>query len=203
MLFLTFFLGLSSSYLGTITPSMLNITATKISIEKSKKTAINFSIGVSFIVLFQAFFALLFLKIIHTSPIILDTIQSVSIIIFIILSVFFLKKAIQEQKNITPKKMRQNGFLTGIGLSLINMFSIPFYCGVGAAFNMYGWLELDIVSVSIFVLGSAIGTYFILYHYVLLAEKIKPKIAKFSKYLNFVLGSITGIVALVSLIKLL
>ena len=203
MLFLTFFLGFSTSYLGTITPSMLNITATKISIDKNKKTAINFAIGVSFIVLFQAFFALLFLKVIHSNPIILETIQSVSIIVFTILSVFFFRKAILEQKEIATKKLTRSGFLTGIGLSLINMFSIPFYCGVGAAFNMYGWLKLDLISVSVFVVGSALGTYFILYHYVLLAEKIKPKIAKFSKYLNFVLGSITGIVALVSLIKLL
>ena len=202
MLFLYFFLGLSTSYLGTLTPSMLNITATKISIEKSKKTAINFSIGVSVIVLFQAFFALLFLRVIHESPFILDTIQSVSIVIFTLLSIFFFRKAIHEQKDIPAKKMTQNGFLTGIGLSLINMFSIPFYCGVGAAFNMYGWLELDIISVSVFVIGSATGTYFILYHYVLLAEIIKPKIAKFSKYLNFVLGAITGIVALVSFIKI-
>jgi threonine/homoserine/homoserine lactone efflux protein len=203
MLFLAFFLGFSISYLGTVTPSMLNITATKISIEKDKKTGIHFSIGVSFIVLFQAFFALLFLKVIYSSPIILETIQSISIIIFAILSIFFFRTAIQEQKEIATKKSRKNGFLTGIGLSLINMFSIPFYCGVGAALNIYGWLELDLISVSVFVLGSALGTYFILYHYVLLAEKIKPKIAKFSKYLNVLLGFITGIVALVSLIKLL
>jgi threonine/homoserine/homoserine lactone efflux protein len=203
MLFLTFFLGFSTSYLGTVTPSMLNITATKISIEKNKKTAIHFSIGVSFIVFFQAFFALLFLKVIHSNPIILDTIQSVSIIVFAILSIFFFRLAILEHKEIPSKKITKSGFLTGIGLSLINMFSIPFYCGVGAVFNMYGWLELDLLSVSIFVLGSSLGTYFILYHYVLLAEKIKSKITKFSKYLNFVLGSITGIVAFISLFKLL
>jgi threonine/homoserine/homoserine lactone efflux protein len=203
MFFLAFFLGFSISYLGTVTPSMLNITATKISIEKDKKTGINFSIGVSFIVLFQAFFALLFLKVIYSNPIILETIQSVSIIIFAVLSIFFFRTAIQEQKEIVTKKSKKNGFLTGIGLSLINMFSIPFYCGVGAALNMYGWLELDLISVSFFVLGSALGTYFILYHYILLAEKIKPKIAKFSKYFNFFLGAITGIVALGSLIKLL
>jgi len=203
MLFLAFFLGFSTSYLGTVTPSMLNITATKISIEKNKKTAINFSIGVSCIVLFQAFFALFFLKIIHSHPIVIETIQSISIIVFIILSLFFFRMAIQEQKEIATKKNIKNGFLTGIGLSLINMFAIPFYCGVGATFEMYGWLNLDIIDVSIFVVGSALGTYLILYHYVLLAEKIKPKLAAFSKYLNFILGSITGIVALVSLLKLL
>jgi threonine/homoserine/homoserine lactone efflux protein len=203
MFFSAFFLGLSSSYVGTIAPSMLNITATKISLEKSKKTAINYAIGVSSIAVFQAFFALLFLKAIHSSPFIINTLQSIAIIIFSMLSIFFFRKAIQEQKKIITKKRIQSGFLTGVGLSLINMFSIPFYCAVGATFNMYDWLQLDLTSISFFVLGSGIGTYFILHHYVLLAEKIKPKIARFSKYLNFILGTITGIVALGSFIKLL
>jgi hypothetical protein len=83
------------------------------------------------------------------------------------------------------------------------MFSSPFYCGVGAAFNMYDWLELDTVSVLLFTLGAALGTYLILYSYILFAEKIKSKIARFSKYFNYILSAITGIVAVISLIKML
>lgn len=203
MLFLSAFLGFITSYLGMITPSMLNITAIKISIEKNKKTAIYFSIGVAFIVLFQAYFALFFLKVIYANPTILETIEIAASVVFSILSVFFFWKAVQEQKEIVAKKIVKSGFLTGVGLSFINMFAIPFYCGVAALLNMYDFLELNLINISFFVLGSTFGTFFILYHYVLLAERIKPKIAKFSKYLNFVLGSITGIVALISLIKLL
>lgn len=203
MLFLTFFLGLSSSYLGTIAPSMLNITATKIRIEKNKKTAIDFSIGVAFIALFQAFIALYFLKIIHHNPIIIEIIQSISSVVFLFLSFFFFRIALKEHREIITKPSIKNGYITGIGLSLVNMFSIPFYCTVGAALNMYGWLNLDITNIIFFVIGSSIGTYFILYHYILLAEIIKPKITKFSKYLNFTLGSITGVVALFSFYNLL
>ena len=111
MLFLSFLLGFSSSYLGTLTPSMLNITATKISIERDRKEAINFSIGVSFIVLFQAYFALYFLKIILQNPIILDSIQSASIIVFSILSFVFFRKAIKEQKDDFTPKIKKRGFV--------------------------------------------------------------------------------------------
>ena len=203
MLFLAFFLGFSSSYLGTITPSMLNITATKISIEKNKKTAINFAIGVSVIVLAQCYIALIFLKLIQSNPFILETIQSVSIVIFTILSIAFLRLALREQKETASRKIRRNGFFTGIGLSLINMFSIPFYCGVGAAFSMNGWFILDVSSILSFVIGSSLGTFTILYHYVLLAEKIKPKLTKITKYLNYFLAAVTGMAALVSSLKLL
>lgn len=196
-------LGILTAYIGLIPPGMLNMTATKISLESDKKTALQFAFGVSSVVFIQAFIAILFLKVIHTNPIILDSIQIVSIIIFFILSFVFLFKAISEQKRITPKKNVKNSFLTGIGLSMINMFSIPFYCGMGAVFNMNGWLSLELSKILFFVIGAVIGTYLILSQYILLAEKIKSRISKFTKYLNFILAAITGIVAIFSLIKML
>ncbi len=202
MLFLTLLFGFITSYLGMITPSMLNITALKISIEKSKNTALYYSGGVALVVIFQGYFALFFLKIIYADPTILETIEIGAIIIFSILSIFFFWKAFQDQKEIVTRKLVKSGFLTGMGLSMINMFAVPFYCGIGALLNMYGILELNITSISFFVLGSTFGTFLILYHYILLAEKIKSKISRFSKYLNFFLGGVTGIMALISLIKI-
>lgn len=203
MFFMQFLLGFVTSYVGSISPSMLNITATKISIEKNKKTAIQFAIGVSVIVVFQAFFALLFLKVIHENPVILESIETAAIVVFSFLCIFFFRKARQEQQEITSTKSERSGFITGIGLSAINMFSIPFYCGAGAAYVLYGWLDLNSFSVISFTLGAALGTYFILYNYILLAEKIKSKIARFSKYFNYVLAAITGFVAVISLVKML
>ena len=202
MLFYSFILGFSSSYLGTIAPSMLNITATKISLEKNKKEAINYAIGVSIIVLFQAFFALLFLKTILNNPFILETIQTASIFVFGVLSIIFFRKALQERKE-NYQKNKYKGFITGITLSLINMFSIPFYCAVAGYFNMNGWLNLTTQNVIVFVIGSGLGTYFILYNYILLAQKIARSLTKLTKYMNFALSFITGIVALATFIKIL
>lgn len=203
MLFLTFSIGLITSYLGMITPSMLNITALKISLEKGKKQAINYAVGVATIVIFQGFFALYFLKVILNNPIILETLESVAVFLFAILSFFFFRKAIQEKKQMEVKPTNLNGLLTGIGLSTINLFAIPFYCTVGAIINMYGYLPLELIDILLFVLGSTLGTFLILYNYIILAEKIKPRIIPITKYLNFILGGITGIVALITFIKIL
>ena len=203
MFLIQLLLGFVISYLGSITPSMLNITAVKISIDYNKKIAFRYVLGVSIVVIFQAFFALLFLKVILQNPLILETIEKASVFIFAILSIVFFRKAIQENQQIASEKSIKNGFLSGLGLSFINMFSIPFYAGIGAVFNNYNWLQLDIISITLFSFGSAFGTYLILDHYVLLAEKIKPKIAQFSKYLNYVLSLITGLVAFIALVKML
>lgn len=203
MYFLSFFLGFCSSFLGFLAPSMLNITATKISLENNKKTAINFSFGVSIIVVLQSSLALLFFKAINENPFVLEYIHSFSILIFSILSFVFFRKAFLERKKNTSKKTINNGFLTGLGLALVNMFAIPFYSGLAAVFNMNGWLELDRVSIFLFVAGTCFGIFFLLYCYILLAEKIKSQITRFAKYLNFILGAITGIVTVIYLIKML
>ena len=82
MIFSNLILGILTAYIGSIPPSMLNMTAAKISLEKDKKTALQFAIGVSSVVFIQALLALLFLKAIHSNPLILDSIQIISIIIF-------------------------------------------------------------------------------------------------------------------------
>ena len=48
-------LGFVTSFLGYLPPSMLNITVSKITIEKNKKEARCFILGVLLIVLFQVF----------------------------------------------------------------------------------------------------------------------------------------------------
>lgn len=203
MLLFTFLIGMIASYVGSITPSMLNITAIKISLESGKKKANWFAAGVSLIVIFQAFFGLFFLKIILENPIILKSIQWVAIVIFAALAVFFYKKSLSEKKQEASRKLNATGFLSGISLSAINVFSIPFFCGVGAVLELYNWLILEGLTIAVFAIGSGLGTFFILYHYILLAEKIKPKIARFTKYINYVLSAVTAIAAIFTLIKLL
>jgi len=75
MFFLPFILGFLVSYIGSITPSMLNITAIKISVEKNKSAAKKYAWGISFVVIFQSFFALYFLKIILNNPTVLSYIE--------------------------------------------------------------------------------------------------------------------------------
>ena len=61
-------LGFMTSFLGTLTPSMLNMTAAKISLNKSKTDAIKFAIGVSIVVLLQVYVAILFTKFLRGNP---------------------------------------------------------------------------------------------------------------------------------------
>lgn len=201
-LVLHFVLGFIVSFLGMIIPSMLNMTAAKISLNKSKKEAVKFAIGVSIIVLFQAYLAILFTKFLSSNPDFVLTLQKVSIVIFGILSFYFFRQSIKERKDeLMVKESSKNSLIIGLFLSSLNMFSIPFYCGVTSALDMAGWLILTQHNMIMFVVGSSLGTFLLLYLYAEKASFIQLKARGLAKNLNFSLSVLTGLIALITLVK--
>ncbi len=194
-----FSLGFLASFLGTITPSMLNMTAVKISLNKSKIEAIKFAIGVSVIVLVQAYVAILFTKYLRENPTFVQSLQKIAAIIFTILSFYFyrqFKKGKLPKKN--AKETTKNSFAIGILLSALNMFSIPFYCGITTAFDVAGWLKFSQTNIIVFVVGSALGTFTLLSMYARFADEIEEKSKGLTKNLNLILSVLTGVLAVIT-----
>lgn len=81
------------------------------------------------------------------------------------------------------------------------MFAIPFYYGIATILNNYGWLKLSQNNILLFVIGSAIGTFMILYSYSNFAKLVKKKDKVKSNKLSLVLGIFTGVLALITLVK--
>ena len=187
-----------------ITPSMLNMTATKISIEKGKTDAIKYAIGVSIVVFIQVYIAIIFTNYLRNNPFFVQSLQKIAIVIFILLSVYFFKQFKQDKNQVKAiKKNYTNSFSTGILLSLLNMFAIPFYCGVTTTLDIYGWFNFSQVTILLFVIGSTLGTFILLYTYSKYALIIQNKSKILSKNLNLVLSFLTGGFALITLIKYL
>jgi len=203
-LIIYFILGYVISFVGTTPPSMLNMTTAKITLDKSKNEGIKFALGVSIIVLIQAYIALIFARYIHNNANFEWYLQVVGIFIFILLSFYFFKQAVQERKQeIKSNKKFKNSFVVGLMLSTLNMFAVPFYCGVGSALKMFGLFEFSQTTIIIFVIGSAFGTYSLLYVYASSAIKIQKKAILLTKNLNYILSGLTAVIALITFIKTL
>ncbi len=203
-LIIHFAIGFITSFLGTAPPSMLNMTTTKITLEKTKKEGLRFAIGVSIIVLIQAYIAILFARYIHNNENFEWYIKVAGISIFVLLSIYFFRQASRERKQKEkPKYQIKNSFIVGLILSSLNMFAIPFYCGVSSVLNMLGWLEFNQTNILLFVIGSSLGTYSVLHLYANAAVKIQSRASLLTKNLNYILSILTGIVALLTFINLL
>ena len=199
-----FFLGFTTSFLGTIFPSMLNMTTLKISIRDNSKKAMFFAAGVSLIVIGQAYVAIAFSKLITDNPDYLLSLQKLGTVIFFVLSIYFFLQVRKSKKTeIQGKEIKTSRFLSGILFSLLNMFAIPFYFGVTSTLVMIGWYQFDMMNNLFFVFGSSIGTFLLLFIYAKLAKQIEKRIVFIAKKMDLILGIITAFVAIINLIDLL
>lgn len=192
-LVITFLLGFMVAFIGIIPPSMINMTTVKISTKKGKDKAKNFAIGVSVTVFVQAFIALSIAKMLKENQHLLIYIKEIAAVIFLMLSVYFFVKGFSDRRKEYVSKQRiKNNFLLGMALSALNMFAVPYYCGMSSALNLAGYLTFDQLSIFIFVIGSSLGTYYILHLYNFTAQKLLKEIYVLTNNINFILGTITG-----------
>jgi threonine/homoserine/homoserine lactone efflux protein len=189
--------------MGSITPSMLNMAALKISLEKGRKASNNYALGVSFVVFTQVYIAVFLTKYITENPTILETLEKAGIIIFILLSFYFYKESKKGKIKVEGiRKEKESSFIKGVTLSLLNMFAIPFFCGVIVFLEVYDLFTFDFFSIIFFNIGSVLGTFYNLFLYGKFAKKIQKKTGKLTKDINLVLSILTGLVAIFTIIKI-
>ncbi|PQJ68783.1 LysE family transporter [Polaribacter butkevichii] len=194
-----FFFGFVFSFLGYTLPSVLNMTALKISLDATKREFTNFTLGVSLVIFVQVYVSIYMIEYILENPKLLEILQKLGIVVLIFLSIYFYKQNQKEKKQLEVKK--RNSFFTGIILSLLNMFAIPFFCGAAVLLMTFKSFNFDVVSTLFFVFGSVIGAYFILYLYGRFAKWIQQKTGNLTKNINLLLSFITASFALITFLK--
>jgi threonine/homoserine/homoserine lactone efflux protein len=199
------FFGFISSFIGIIPPGLINMTAVKINNKEGKRTAIWFVLGAVLIICIQVFFSLLFAKIINRRPDLVVLMREIGFCIFTALTIYFLWIAkIPKDK---PKKLKKNSktkrFFLGILLSTLNFFPIPYYVFVSILLASYKLFSFDTISILIFVSGALLGSFLVFYCYISYFNKIESKRDYVMKNMNTIIGSITGFIAIITLINII
>lgn len=196
-----FLFGFLFAFLGFTPPSVLNMTALKIRLDSNRNDFTKYSLGVSFIVFLQVYFSIYLTDYISKNPSFLSFLEKLGIVVLISLSVYFYQQNKKEKKEINNKQKAKNPFFTGIILSTLNMFAIPFFCGSVALLMGFNLLHSDVFSTLFFVVGAVLGTYFILFLYGKFAYKIQQKTGNMTRNINLILCCITAGFALFTLLK--
>jgi threonine/homoserine/homoserine lactone efflux protein len=179
------------------------MTALKISIEKGRIAANKYALGVSLLVIPQVYIAVFLTKFIAQNPSILDNLEKAGILIFSLLSYYFYSASKKGKINVeVDQNKRHNSFLTGIILSILNVFAIPFFSGIAILLDSFNLFNFDTIPILFFIFGSAFGSYYILFFYGKFAKPIQQKTGKITKNINLFLAILTGFVAVFTLIKL-
>jgi threonine/homoserine/homoserine lactone efflux protein len=193
------FFGFVFSFLGFTLPSVLNMTALKICLNDSKKEFTKFTLGVSLVVFIQVYISIYIIQYLSDNLIFIEILEKAGVVVLLFLSVYFYRQNKKEKKQIEIR--RKNSFLRGVFLSTLNMFAIPFFSGAAVFLMSFNLFSFDIVSTLLFVIGSVIGTYFILYLYGRFANIIQQKTGRLTNHINLILSFITTSFAVFTFLK--
>lgn len=200
-----FFLGLIIALVGVIPPGLLNMTAAKISLKEGANHGVLFSIGVCVIVCVQTYLAAIFAKYLSNHPEVIDILQRVAFVIFVLITIYFFLLARKQPKpNVEANvKSKRSRFFQGMFLSSLNVFPIPYQAYMTITLASFGWLTFETYSIISYVAGAATGTFVMLYIYIFFFDKIKNEKLTSQKSMNYVIGTITGVIAIFTLINII
>jgi len=181
------------------------MSAAKISLKDGHPAGIVFSIGVCIVVFLQTYIATMFARYLSNHQDVVEILQRVAFVIFILITVYFLVLAKNKNKpEVEPQETSKGSrFFQGIFLSAINVFPIPYQSYMTITIATFGWFAFDITSIVAYCSGAATGTFTMLYIYIFFFDKINNKKLTSQKNMNYSIGVITGIVSIFTLINIL
>jgi threonine/homoserine/homoserine lactone efflux protein len=199
------FFGFISAFIGIIPPGLINMTAAKVNHKEGKRNALWFVFGALIVICVQVFFSILFAKIINRRPDLVTMLREIGFCIFTALTIYFL--LIAKTPKSKPKKLKKNSkttrFFLGMLLSALNFFPIPYYVFVSISLASYQLFSFDTTSILIFVTGVLLGSFLVFYLYISFFNRMETKREYIMKNMNTIIGSITGLISIITLINII
>ena len=195
-----FIIGFLVAFIGLLAPAMLNMTAARISIEKGKKSAIQFSAGASTVVFIQGYIAVTFAKYLVANPEVITKLKTAAIFVLIVLSIFFFYQAKKKFK-VRGKDKKGSSYFIGLGMSSLNMLAIPFYLAMATLAENKGWMTIEQPFSTIYVVGAVLGVFSLLVTYASFSVIIARKAEFIAKNINYILSVLFLVLAITTAIQ--
>ena len=203
--FTLLFFGFFAALLGVSLPGLLNMTAVKIANQQGRKSVTLYISGALCVILLQTYVAVFFARLIESSPFITEILQEIGLFIFGALTIYFLGFAKRKEKNKHSKSLvyQQKPFVYGFLLASINLFSIPYYVFLSITLLSYNYAMEEKLNNLFFSVGVTLGSATMFYLYILLFKKSSEEDTFVMRNINYIIGTITGIISLITIFKLL
>ncbi|MDB2385311.1 LysE family transporter [Polaribacter sp.] len=190
-------LGFGVSVLGSIMPSMLNITVIKFSLNSGRKSAFYLILGISTIIAIQANIGAYFSGILMKNSDYVTTLQKIGTVILALISINFFRIYLKTSKKKRKERVQSKAaYWHGFFLSALNVFALPFFFSMVSLLIAFRLFEYTLLNGVYFSIGSVLGTIALLTLYSFVARRIEEKIAFLANKMDLVLGCLTAIIAI-------
>jgi len=199
-----FFTGMLISFLGSLPLGTLNVAAMQISISDGYHPALLFSTGSLLAEMIYVRLSLIAMDWIRKQQKIFKILEWATLVIVVALAVssFYAAAHPKVHKNIILSSTL-NRFVLGFGMCAINPVQIPFWFGWSTVLYTKKVLLPKNSHYNLYILGIGIGTLFGNFVFIFGGRLIAQKINANEHILNWVIGGIFALTAIIQLYKIL
>lgn len=204
-LLLVFCWGLLISFLGSLPLGTLNVAAMQIGIQESILNALYFSFGSLLVEMFYVRISLVGVDWIRRQKKLMKAMEWFTLLIIMALAAGSFIAAVRDGGS-TKNVMLQNNmhrFLLGMFMCAINPVQIPFWFGWSTVLFTKKILLPVQMQYNIYIIGIGIGTLAGNCVFIFGGKWLVERIANSQQYLNWVIGGIFALTALIQAIKMI
>ena len=200
-----FLWGLMISFLGSLPLGTLNVAAMQIGIQESIKEAMFFSFGSLLVEMIYVRISLVGIDWVRKQARLMKAMEWMTLVIIIALAVgsfIAAAKGGAHAKNVLLNN-NMHRFLLGMFMCAINPVQIPFWFGWSTVLFTKKILEPKQNQYSSYIVGIGLGTLLGNSVFIFGGKWMVQRIANSQQYLNWIIGGIFALTALIQLIKIL
>lgn len=155
-LLLTFAVAFGFSFVGSIPPGTINLSALQLGLQRHTRAAFYLAIGSSLIEYPYAWIAIKFERLITSQPWMIGHLQLIGAIVLTVLGIISLLPSPRMAQ--ARAGIAKHGFRSGVVLGILNPLAIPYWLGITAYLQSRGWVSLETTAgLHAFLLGVSLG----------------------------------------------
>ena len=200
-----FFWGLLISFLGSLPLGTLNVAAMQIGIQESVQNAIWFSLGSLLVEMVYVRISLVGIDWVRKQQRLMKAMEWITLTIILALAAGSFIAAIKSDENSKNVLLNFNlhRFYLGMFMCAINPVQIPFWFGWSTVLFSKKILKTTAFDYNSYIVGIGIGTLLGNCVFIFGGKWMVQRIANSQQYLNWVIGVIFTLTALIQLVKML
>ena len=203
--FQIFFWGLLISFLGSLPLGTLNVAAMQIGIQESVQNAIWFSLGSLLVEMVYVRISLVGIDWVRKQQRLMKAMEWITLVIILALATGSFIAAIKSDENSKNVLLNFNlhRFYLGMFMCAINPVQSPFWFGWSTVLFSKKILKTTAFDYNSYIVGIGIGTLLGNCVFIFGGKWMVQRIANSQQYLNWVIGGIFTLTALIQLVKML
>ncbi len=203
--FQIFFWGLLISFLGSLPLGTLNVAAMQIGIQESVQNAIWFSLGSLLVEMVYVRISLVGIDWVRKQQRLMKAMEWITLVIILALATGSFIAAIKSDENSKNVLLNFNlhRFYLGMFMCAINPVQIPFWFGWSTVLFSKKILKTTAFDYNSYIVGIGIGTLLGNCVFIFGGKWMVQRIANSQQYLNWVIGGIFTLTALIQLVNML